>query len=170
MDKNYEFENIADMQENGKFLGHISYKPNNAVIGVMIIGCVCTFIFRNMFGFLFGGFLLILSAIVFFCVKDHKVMDVYDDALVLYDHRDESRVLRLPLEEIQEWNVNRNNSYLIALTLKGGEQLGAQTFNVNRVYNLLRKVLPAKSTEEIMQKRVQSQKGAGFSLFGKKRK
>ena len=97
-------------------------------------------------------------------------MDVYDDALVLYDHRDESRVLRLPLEEIQEWNVNRNNSYLIALTLKGGEQLGAQTFNVNRVYNLLRKVLPAKSTEEIMRKRVQSQKGAGFSIFRKKRK
>lgn len=170
MDKNYEFENIVDMQENGKFLGHISYKPNNAVIGVMIIGCACTFIFRNMFGILFGGFLLILSVIVFFCVKDHKVMDVYDDALVLYDHRDETRVLRLPLEEIQEWNVNRNNSYLIALTLKGGEQLGAQTFNVNRVYNLLKKVLPGKSTEEIMQKRVQSQKGAGFSIFGKKRK
>ena len=170
MDKNYEFENIDDMQENGKFLGHISYKPNNAGIGVMIIGCACTFIFRNMFGILFGGFLLILSAIVFFCVKDHKVMDVYDDALVLYDHRDETRVLRLPLEEIQEWNVNRNNSYLIALTLKDGEQLGAQTFNVNRVYNLLKKVLPAKSTEEIMQKRVQSQKGAGFSIFRKKRK
>lgn len=170
MDKNYEFENITDMQENGKFLGHISYKPNNAVMGVMIIGCVCTFIFRNMFGILFGGFLLILSAIVFFCVKDHKVMDVYDDALVLYDYRDETRVLRLPLEEIQEWNVNRNNSYLIALTLQGGEQLGAQTFNVNRVYNLLKKVLPKKNTEEIMRQRVQSQKGAGFSIFGKKRK
>ncbi len=157
-----QFEHINELDEHGKLLGSVTYKPSRAIIAVMVVGCACTILFRNLFGILFGGFLLILSSLVFFKVKDHKVMDVYDDALILYDNQDETRVLRLTLDEIVEWNVNRDENYLITLKLKDGEQLGAQTFQVNEVHSLLKKVLPGKSTDEIVRKKVYSTKSAGF--------
>lgn len=164
-----QFEHINELEENGKLLGSITYKPSRAILAVMIVGCACIILFRNTFGLVFGGFLLILSSFVFFKVKDHKVMDVYDDALILFDNHDETRVLRLTLDEIVEWNVNRDENYLITLKLKDGEQLGAQTFQVNEVHSLLKKVLPRKSTDEIVRKKVYSTKSAGFSLLNKRK-
>ena len=164
-----QFEHISELKENGKLLGSITYKPSRAILAVMIVGCACIILFRNIFGLVFGGFLLILSSLVFFKVKDHKVMDVYDDALILFDNHDETRVLRLTLDEIVEWNVNRDENYLITLKLKEGEQLGAQTFQVNEAHALLKKVLPGKSTDEIVRKKVYSTKSAGFSLLNKRK-
>lgn len=164
-----QFEHISELKENGKLLGSITYKPSRAILAVMIVGCACIILFRNTFGLVFGGFLLILSSLVFFKVKDHKVMDVYDDALILFDNHDETRVLRLTLDEIVEWNVNRDENYLITLKLKEGEQLGAQTFQVNEAHALLKKVLPGKSTDEIVRKKVYSTKSAGFSLLNKRK-
>ncbi len=164
-----QFEHISELKENGKLLGSITYKPSRAILAVMIVGCACIILFRNTFGLVFGGFLLVLSSLVFFKVKDHKVMDVYDDALILFDNHDETRVLRLTLDEIVEWNVNRDENYLITLKLKEGEQLGAQTFQVNEAHALLKKVLPGKSTDEIVRKKVYSTKSAGFSLLNKRK-
>lgn len=165
-----QFENINELNENGKLLGSITYKPNKTILIVMVVGCACIVLFRNLFGLVFGGFIFALACFVFFTVKDHKVMDVYDDALILYDNKDDSRVLQLSLDEIVEWNVNRDENYLITLKLKDGEQLGAQTFQVNEVNHLLKRVLPGKSTDEIVRKKVYSTKSSGFSLLKRKDK
>lgn len=148
----YEYK--QELEENGKLIGEIGYKPTESILFILIVGIVCLYVFHNKFGYLFGGFLIIVGSISQIVAREKEVVEVYDDAILLYDEKDKERVLRLPLDRIIEWNITREPDYAITITLDNDQEFKAVTFQTEKAYNLLNKVLPDKSQSEVLKRKL----------------
>lgn len=144
----YDYGREKETTENGQLLGSVHFKPMNTMIIIAVIGVVAV-LWHNLFGILFGCFCLIMDGTIYCKVRDHRVMDVYDDAIVIFDRNDENKGIRIPVEKIKQWEVNRNQNYGITLILEDGSIFSSMSYEASKAQKLLQKVLKGKSTEEI---------------------
>lgn len=151
--------------DNRKLLGKITYKPVSTIAIVFIAGIVITVLFQNVFGFLFGGFCMLLSAAAYMLVKDHPVIDVYQDELVIYDPSKGFSPVRIPANEVIQWEVNRNQSSAVTVMSKNRRPLSVVTYQTRKAVSLFRKAFPGKSTEEIVIRKNQNRKKNKKGLF-----
>lgn len=116
--------------------------------------------------------MIALGLIVNFYVKDHQVMEVYSDALLLINPENGSQVRKVPLSDVAEWNVNKGGTYSIWIKTLKGEEYSAASFQSRRAYLLLDQVMREKNTGEIIKKRNrENAKGYyGMGSLFKKRK
>lgn len=144
--------------DNRKLLGKITYKPVSAIAIVFVAGIAAAVLFRNVFGFVFGGFCILLSAASYVLVKDHPVIDVYQDELIIYDASRGFLPVRIPAAEVVQWEVNRNQSSAVTVMSKNRKPLSVVTYQTRKAVSLFRKAFPGKSTEEIVIQRNQNRK------------
>lgn len=143
-----DYASGQETNENGNLLGSVAFKPTGTMIIIATVG-IAALLWHNLFGIMFGGFCLLMDGIIRFKVKDYRVMDVYDDAVIVFDRVDEQKGTRIPLEIISQWEVNRNQNYAITLFLEDGVSFSSMSYEVSKAQKLLKKVLKGKSTEDI---------------------
>ena len=141
------FVPVSQITVNGTFVKTIMYKNNTAVYLAIPIALGLILI-RHVLTIITG---LVILAAVFFAltkVKDRRVVEMYDDCLVIYDEKDPELARKLLLEDIYEWTIrdsNQNASCAI-FTMNYGERVSRNTFQLVKCYNTLRDLMPDKES------------------------
>lgn len=138
---------VSQITVSGILIKTTMYKNNTAVYLAIPIALGLILI-RHVLTIITG--LVILAAIFFALtrVKDRKVVDMYDDCLVIYDEKDPELARKLLLEDIYEWTIrdsNQNASCAI-FTMNYGERITRNTFQLVKCYNTLRDLMPDKES------------------------
>jgi hypothetical protein len=171
---------IDQIQENGRLVKAILYKnPYSSYFGVAFGVVIC--LLKSTWAIVLGGIFAALSLATIVLVKDHKVMDIYDDAMIIYADETGTKAARIPYERVVEWEsiLSTTNSYTLKFTLDDGTVFFKDTFQLSKAYNALMKIMPDKEHRQIQIKKNQENsvsfkdalKNIGRSirrLFGKK--
>ncbi len=145
----YDFVPLEELNERGTLLGRVGYKPVRSVYYLSFAAAVFLLI-GHLFGILMAIICGIGACFIQFYIKDHPVMDVYDDGLIFYHPADPSQGVRYSLDEVERWSVNKDNSYQISVTMKDMNIHVAFSYQVAAANRLLRKVMPEKSTMNVV--------------------
>lgn len=162
--RGYDFRDLNELNETGTLLGRVGYKPVGSVY-VLVAAAVLFLLIGHLFGIIMALICLAGAAAVQFYVKDHPVMDVYDDAVIFLDPADPASGIRYTPDQVYKWTVNKDSSYVISVVLQGGDIHVAQCYQVSRANRLLKKLMPEKNEMKVIQSNFK-----GFGFFSKKKK
>ena len=84
-------------------------------------------------------------------MKDRKVLDLYTDALVVYDPMDNEKAFKLEYEDLDYWSVD-SASRSIVFVLKDERTIMVSCSRYVRAYNLLLKAAPDKKERSGLEK------------------
>lgn len=158
------------LEQPGQLLGEVGYKPYVPAIVVAVSGLIILAWSRSLFGVVICALFLLFAGVVLLGVKDHKVLEVYENAMYLVDVKDANRVMVMPYDQIQSYCVNKNNNNVIVFTTVDGESFQTMSFQRGKADRLLRKVLRGKSEEEHKLEQLKNMKASGFSALKRFRK
>ncbi|MBR0473386.1 MAG: hypothetical protein IJJ19_00130 [Erysipelotrichaceae bacterium] len=134
----------------GNLVKSIMFKNNISAYIIMVCGAFL-FLLRNIWGYLLGVFSIGIALFVLLKVKDHKVMDIYDDAIVMYADDEGKTAAKISFDEIIEWTIQNNASGVdaVMLKLKSGEVIYKNTFQVSKCYDTLMKFISERESRVI---------------------
>ncbi|MBR6958746.1 MAG: hypothetical protein IKH73_09925 [Erysipelotrichaceae bacterium] len=167
---NTEFIDRGEYRYEGKLIGEVGYKPFHTVYIVAAVALVMLVLVRNTFGLVMGCLFLAYSAYIYIVVPDHKVLEIYDDAVHMMDVTNDQRIRVLPLNIIKSYSVNQHNDNIVSITLDDGQNFQALCFQRNKASRYLKQVLPGKSEENLYQQQLSKMKSSGFSALKRFRK
>ena len=162
--RGYDFRDLNELNETGTLLGRVGYKPVGSVY-VLVIAATLFLLIGHLFGIIMALICLAGAVFVQFYVKDHPVMDVYDDAVIFLDPADASAGIRYTPDQVYKWTVNKDSSYEISVVLQGGDIHVAQSYQVSKANRLLKKLMAEKSEIKVIQSNFR-----GFGFISKKKK
>ena len=137
MDKNYVYLPIEEVETKGNFLKAICFKPKTAPIIMIVVG-ILMFLPRIFLLALLGLFFIVMSALVLFLVKDYKVMDIFDQGILIYGDKEAKLGCFIPFEDIKMWTVKRDNGHDTAeFTLQDDSRIIKDSFEVDVAYRTL---------------------------------
>lgn len=141
---------INELNITGNLVKNIFFKNNTSAYVIMICG-ILLFLLRSIWGYLLGAFAIGIALFVLLKVKDYKVMDIYDDSIVLYADEEAAKAAKIPYDDIIEWTIQNNASGVdaVMLKLKSGEVIYKNTFQVGKCYDALMKFISAKESRVI---------------------
>lgn len=168
LEEKLQAADISELNITGTPVRSIFYK-NNVSAYIIIVCGVLLFLIKSIWAYLLGAFGIIIAAFVLWKVKDYKVMDIYDDALIVYADEEATKAARIPYDEIIEWTVQNNASGVdaVMLKLKGGQVIYKNTFQVSRAYETLMKIIPEKESRVIQ---MEKNRQKNFDLKGNVKK
>ncbi len=132
----------------GKLKGKINFRPNLSILFVFFFGLFLIFMTRQIAGIVAGLFCIGVAVVFFWKVKDAPVMDIYEQDIILYDPDDQNRAACLPVNEIKEFFVQRDNSAMINFRTNDETVFTVKSLRSANAYSLLAKVLPGKGSDD----------------------
>lgn len=150
---------IEEANENGKHLATILYKNDMAAYVMIVVGIILI-ITRNIWGILFGALFVGLSLFVLFKIEDHKCLEIYDDAILIYSNKNDNQVVRIPFTEIKQWSVNnrQQSSNNIIIVLNDDNCISKETYQINKAYDVLSDLIGDKEARAIELNKLKNQK------------
>ena len=148
MEENKEkYQNEKEVLRDGQMVVTINYKPKTAYMITILVSVALCLSF-NWILVAFGVFVLALSCFVLFYVKDHKVMDIYDYYVLIYN-LDNDMVRRINYEEVTEWTCKHGETGADAIMLKlvDEEVIYKDTFHTGKAYRAFNKIMPEKESQ-----------------------
>lgn len=144
-----KYIDLRDLKTKGKFLKAINFKPKIAPLMCLIVGMLL-FIPNNLYVRLIGLVFIIMSFIVFRFVKDYKVIDIFDEGVLIYNSENENEGMFIEFDDIQKWAINHQNGHdTIEFTLNNGKKIIKDSFEVDRAYRLLYNLIKEKEERYI---------------------
>ena len=132
-----EFRNIEEIKTEGSFIKAICFKPKKAPIVCAIVG-VLLIALRNIYTIILGVFFLAMAFLVVKFVEDYKVMDIFDQGILVYGDKENKTGCFIPFTEIKVWSIKREDGHdLVELELESGEKIGRDTFEADKAYRAL---------------------------------
>jgi len=132
-----EYKNISEIKTQGNFISAICFKPKAAPFIILAVGIVFLFV-NGIVAKLLGLFFIVMSLLVLFVVKDHKVMDIFDQGIELYQKQKQDYAYFLPYEDIVMWKADRNSGHdTLEFHLKDGQCIMVDTFEADKAYRIL---------------------------------
>ncbi|NTW96876.1 MAG: hypothetical protein HGB31_09695 [Erysipelotrichaceae bacterium] len=147
---NKEMTDIASMNLE-KPLYRLTLRPTFILSIMAILGV--TLILTGVWGFSFNwGVLLfglyVLGMVVFsvIMVKDRIVCDLYEDYMIVYDKKDQTKGFKVTFDEIQTWQYKTGVALgdNLVITLDSGESFALESFKARKVINVLFRRIPDK--------------------------
>ncbi len=153
METKYVYLPIEDVKTEGRFLKAICFKPKTAPIVMIVVG-ILMFIPRIFLLALLGLFFIAMSVMVLFLVKDYKVLDIFDQGIMIYGDKEARTACFIPFDDIKTWTVKRDNGHDTAeFTLQDGSVIIKDSFEVDKAYRTLYGLIKEKEEKYIkMQK------------------
>ena len=136
----------------GKLLASIGYVPNMAFLVCGIVGVLLCV--TRLWGLvILGVFIVVLTVSVKVFVKDYKVLDIYDNNLILYD-LDNTYARKINYDSIVEWACKHGTSSADAIMLKLNDEevIYKDTFMIGKAYRVINKLMPEKESQAIKDK------------------
>ena len=162
---------ISEVEIDSNHLATIMYK-NNLAIYVMAVISIVLIITLNIWGVIFGTLLLAVCLFVIFKIKDYKCFEIYQDAILIYSDKKDDTVIKINYHDIKEWTVNnkQQGSNGIILILNDGRTIAKETFQINKAYNHLSKVMEEKESRVIELNKLRNEKITLENPFKSKKK
>lgn len=157
----------SDIVENGRLITTATSKPIAAIIVSFIAGIALIFFLHNVGGYAAGAVMIAMSLYVNWKAANHKVLEIYDDAVILYSENDSTRAVRIPVAEIKEWEVNVKGKYIVQFLLNSGQIYTGHSYQSERLQENLQKVMPGRNSFDI---RMEERRKKGFFHFGRGKK
>ena len=148
--KNYDYFDRKQILCDGMFVGTLNYKPFGAMVLIAAIG-VGLILLKTKVAVIVGICFLAFGILSFFLLKDRKVLDLYTDALVVYDPTDNEKAFKLEYEDLDHWSVD-SASRSIVFALKDERSFTVSCPRYVRAYNLLLKAAPDKKERSGLEK------------------
>lgn len=128
-------------------LATIMYK-NNIAVYVMVVISIILIITLNIWGIVFGVVLLAVCLFVIFKIEDYKCFEIYQDAVLIYSDKKNGLVIKIDYNDIKEWTVNNRQQGAngIIFVLNDGKTIAKETFQLNKAYSQLSKVMEEKES------------------------
>jgi hypothetical protein len=129
----------------GQLEKSFGYKPTLQGAVAAVLAVLVVVLERNTVVRVFSGIVLAACAYLLIFYKDHTVMTVYDQGVLVYAENDPAKAVYLPWEQIAKWMVKRDNGlHVIFLQLADGRYLYLETFNTLHVRKTLSEYMPDK--------------------------
>ncbi|MBQ3383791.1 MAG: hypothetical protein IJG59_01105 [Erysipelotrichaceae bacterium] len=145
-----EYINASDIEITGNLKERISLKPVIRIILRGVIGAVLCFL-RTKLTIIAGIFFLVIAVAGYFMIKDKPVMDIYNDAVVVYDEMDPSKACKIMYEDLKMWSVDSTNNR-VYFTLQDDSIVSVNNSRYLKVYDTLTKLIPDKCEPSLMEK------------------
>lgn len=94
----------------------------------------------------FGAYVLGMVIFPVITVKNRVVCDLYDDFLIIYDKKDNTKGFKVSFEEIKTWQYKTGVALgdSLIINLEDGESFALESFKARKVIALLFKRIPEK--------------------------
>lgn len=153
MEKNYIYQNVEDINVDSNIVQTIMFKPVKAPIICFVAGVAMLFINILLFRIL-GAFFILMAIVVYFGIKDKKVVDVHEKGLVIYNSSNQSLAYYLDFNDIKMWEVNHDNGHdSIIFTLTDNQRAVIDTFQIEKAYDAIDKQIHDKEKRAIEAKK-----------------
>ncbi len=144
-----EFINIEEVKTQGNFVKAVCFKPKTAPVICAITG-VLLILFRNIYTIILGVFFIIMALLVLKLVEDYKVLDIFDQGIMIYGDKENKTACFIPFTDLKVWSIKRENGHdLIEFELENGEKIGRETFEVDKAYRALIRLVREKEDKYI---------------------
>ena len=146
--------NYEKIQNEQKKLTTVMYKNNTATYAMFVISLILI-ITRNVWGIVIGAILLLCAIFVHFKIKDFKVMEIYENCVVLFDKKSGELSNIIYNNYVQEWNIvnTEGSCNFIRFLLKDQNTISVESYQLNKAFDTLQKTMP---TKEKMAKQLKS--------------
>lgn len=119
------------------------------LMGALGIALILTGIWGFSFNWgllIFGLYLVGMVAFSVLTVKNRIVCDLYEDMLVLYDKKDNTKGFKIDFDEIKTWQYKTGVALgdNLIITLQDGESFVVESFKARKVIEMLFKKIPDK--------------------------
>jgi len=148
------YSKTSEIKTEGNFICDVKFKPVASMIGTALIGIglivLCTYL--KVWAFVvFGGILLVMCALMLIFIKDFKTMSIYDKGMLVYQFKNEEEASWISYDSVREWTlkVAGNGSENLCFILTDGRMANVETFNNQRAFKELFKIMPERETKEI---------------------
>lgn len=145
-----DFVNARDIEITGTLKEKISLKPVARIILRGVIGIALCFL-RTRMTIIAGIFFLVIAVAGYFLIKDKPVMDIYDDAVVVYDEKDDTKACKIIYEDLNMWSVDSTNNK-VYFTLQDDSVISVNNSRYLKAYDTLIKLIPDKCEPSLMDK------------------
>ena len=167
-----EYSDLNRITVDSKSVGEVKYKNNFISLLFFCIGIISLLTLKGWLFKIIGVVLIALSAGAFFLLKDHTVVSVYDDFILLYDESG-TKAIRINNTEIDEWKVDSNDPNKVVIRLNNNEIYEVNSMHTDKLCDLLLRTLPKKTTAEIVNERLHGSNSMSLGkaikkLFSKK--
>lgn len=154
MENNKEFVELSSIELTGNHICDINYKPNSTLIGAFIFSALMV-ITLNIYCVILGIFVLVYAVFVTKTVTDYRTLSIYDTYVLISEIDNADKVRKVNYEDIQEWACKNNEgkANCVMFKLKDGEVIYKDTFQFNKAFNELNKIMPEKETMAIKRER-----------------
>ncbi len=142
---NGDLIDISDLHIKGNKVATIMYKMNvmTFIIGMLAIVILVSFVqTARIIGYIFAA----VACFVYFSIKDQKVMEIYDDCIVLYDTEEINKVLLINLDNLSSYSCNKyeDGFNIVVLRTETGDAIYCETYESNKANKYLRKIAKDK--------------------------
>ena len=149
MDKNDFYVPVSEVKTEGKFLKAICFKPKTAPIVCIVLGLLM-FVPRILMLAILGLFFVVMSLLVLKFVSDYKVIDIFDQGIMIYGDKEAKTARFIPFEDITVWEAKRDNGHdMLEFTLKDEQKIVLNTFEADKAYRTLYGLIKEKEEKYI---------------------
>ena len=132
---------ISELNITSNKVATIMYKMNvkTFIIGMVAILLLVSFVqVARIIGYIFVA----IACFVYFRIKDQKVMEIYDDCIVLYDTEEKDKALLIKLDDLISYSCNKyeDGFNVVVLRTESGDVIYCETFESNKANKYLRKI------------------------------
>lgn len=170
-DKGMEIvEKYEVLEVKDKIKKTFHYKPKGVIATVFVVGLLMVASALYVTGiWVIGVMMILISIFVLIGLKDHKVLGICNDYMIVYNPKDETKGKIVAWDEIVEWKALASGSNEKAtgllLLLEGDEVVYVEMFGAFQISRVLRKEVPAKESSKVQISRI---KNTPLSWFNKK--
>lgn len=149
-----KYKNIEEIKVDSKLIVSAAFKPTMKPIFVISIFGVALLFVNVWLVRILGLFFILFPILVISLVKDKKTIDVYEKGCVIYNSKDQSLAYYLDFENIEEWDVTHESGHdTIIFTLLDGNRALVDTFQTDKIYAALNKIIPDKSHIAVLERK-----------------
>lgn len=141
-----KYTDIEKFKPETKMVKRIMFKPNTApivcgVIGVGLLALAFLTKVNTLLVALLGVFFIAMAICVLTLVKDHPVLDIYQDGVLVYNSSDAKKVVFINYDMIDMWKPERDGGNdKILFIFEDGSKLPVYTFHASSAFKALDKI------------------------------
>lgn len=148
-----KYRNLNEIEVDSKLVASIAFKPTKSAIIVGLAGIACMVV-NNLWVRVLGVFFIGMALFVYFMVKDKKTIDIYEKGCVIYKNNDNTLAYYLDFNDVEEWDIAHESGHdTVEFTLLDKNRAVVDTFQTNKIYEALEKIIPEKNHIAIMAKK-----------------
>ncbi len=149
-----EFVSLDKVKTKGNLVKIVLFKPRLAVVICLAVGVALGIFVPYLLGKILGLFFAMMALAVLFLIPEHKVLDIYDEGMIVYNSKNSEQAFWLDYEDVASWKIEHTDGHdFLEFVLADGSKTGVDTFQVDSAYKVLDKYMHDKEYHVIQAKK-----------------